>query len=177
MFLVSVYLGASGQNLPGGNHKNQFLPGGQKLLRNKRNAPKLELQIEPQLEHRRKRKGFSIHVHGNNETHFILHDVGGLKVQIELPIGPLYTSDIRHPKAYRKIIQLDTSDMLHSRRLHCKVNLHLRSMLQKPTFKEELILSPPLSVVWFDRKRNLFNVNPYFHQQSVADVKRQRSQQ
>ena len=108
MFLVSVYLGASGQNLPGGNHKNQFLPGGQKLLRNKRNAPKLELQIEPQLEHRRKRKGFSIHVHGNNETHFILHDVGGLKVQIELPIGPLYTSDIRHPEAYRKIIQLDT---------------------------------------------------------------------
>ena len=90
MFLISIRLGTSGQNLHGGNHKNQFLPGGQKLLRNKGNAPKLELQIEPQLEHRRKRKGFSIHVHLNNQAHFILHDVGVRKVQIELPIGPLY---------------------------------------------------------------------------------------
>ena len=87
------------------------------------------------------------------------------------------TLDIRHPEAYRKVIQVDTSDMLQSRRLNCEVNLHLRPVLHKPTFDEELILAPPLSVVWFDRKRNLFNVNPYLHQQSVADVKRQLSQQ
>ena len=54
---------------------------------------------------------------------------------------------------------------------------HHKKSLPAEQSKEELILIPPHSAVWFDRKRNLFNINPYLHQQSIADVKRQYLQQ
>ena len=55
--------------------------------------------------------------------------------------------------------------------LDCRVDLFLRPDLHPLTFDDELVLSTPLSVVWFDEKRNLFRHDPYLHRDGIEQLR------
>lgn len=163
------------QRMPASHLASEFGLKGQRMLKDKNLLPHLALRIEPRLANRPQRKGFTIVLFRDNEIHAEWTDTGGRHQSLDVPMGHVYTLDIRHPDAIRKVIQIDTRDLRHSRGLTCEVNLPLRHTARPLTWAQELVMSMPLSVVWFNPERNLFDMNPYLHQQNVADVKRQLS--
>ena len=163
------------QRAPTSDLVAEFGLKGQRALKDKDLLPHLALRIEPRLANRPQRKGFTIVLYRDNAVHAEWTDAGGRHKTLDVPMGHLYTLDIRHPDAIRKVFQMDTRGIRHSRGLTCEVNLPVRPNTRPLTWSQELAASMPLSVVWFDAERNLFDMNPYLHQQSVAEVKRQWS--
>lgn len=168
MVLASMAGVASGQGVMG-------VPGSpgwtQELLRESRQGPLLELVVQPLIESATLRRGFEVTVHQDNAPWAgILHG-GRRPVRFHLPPGHLYTLEVGHPLAYRKIIQFDAQDLDRHLRLECDIDLMLRPTTDPLTFEDELILSTPLSVVWYDGKRNLFRHDAYLHDDGIERLR------
>lgn len=143
----------------------------QQLLRETKANPALTLTVAPTMEGAQIRKGFRLEVHQDNQLFEKVRHRGKRPARFQLPPGHLYTLVVAHPAAFRKVIQFDTKGLDQPMRLDCHVDLFLRPTLEPLTFDDELVLSAPLSVVWFDEKRNLFRHDPYLHRDGIEQLR------
>ena len=132
--------------------------------------PMLNLRLEPLLSSRSLRKGFDILIHQDNQPWIELKNQGSRKVNTSVPMGHLYTLDVRHKDAHRKVFQIDTRGIRATRFLSCEVDLVVRKFESCMTQEQEWWLSMPLSVTYFDKERNLFSMNPYSHHKCIKET-------
>lgn len=132
--------------------------------------PMLNLRIEPMLSSRSLRKGFDILIHQDNQPWIELQDQGSRKIDTSVPMGHLYTLDVRHKDAHRKVFQIDTRGIRATRFLSSEVDLVVSGFQSCMTQEQELWLSMPLSVTYFDKERNLFSMNPYSHHKCMKET-------
>lgn len=143
----------------------------QKLIGESHGGALLTLTVLPSIESASMRRGFHIEVHQDNALWASNDHRGRRAARYSLPPEHLYTLSVRHPMAYRKVIQLDTRGLNQQVQLDCLVDLILRTQTDTLTFEEELILDMPLSVVWFDTERNLFRHDPYLHSDGIERLR------
>ena len=143
----------------------------QQFVRETRDGAQLLLTVMPTVEGTALRKGFYITVHQDNAPWSSLEHTGRKPLDFILPSGHLYTIEVTHAAAYKKVIQFDTQEMDQPIQLECGIDLMLRPDLEKLTFEDQLILSMPLSVVWYDPKRNLFRHDAYLHGDGIERLR------
>jgi hypothetical protein len=131
----------------------------------------LELSIVPTIENAALRRGFQIQVHQDNALWEQVQHRGRRAVRFRLPPNHLYTVELSHNSAFRKVIQFDTDGLETAMELECHIDLMLRPDLSELSFEDELLLSTPLSVVWFDEKRNLFRHDAYMHGDGIEQLR------
>ena len=117
------------------------------------------------------RKGFSITIHQDNELWCHITRTGRKPRVLMLPPGHLYTVELNHDVAYGKVIQFDADGLDQFIQLDCDIDLMLRPSTGRIPFEDQLILSMPLSVVWFDAKRNLFRHDAYLHDDGIEQLR------
>lgn len=143
----------------------------QQLVRESNEGPQLKLIVRPLIEGAVVRKGFSIRVHQDNTLWTSLQRNGRKPYAFDLPPGHLYTLEVSNEAAYKKVIQIDTKTMNRPLRLDCDIDLMLRPSMEPLSFEDNLILDMPLSVVWFDSKRNLFRHDAYLHTDGINQLR------
>ena len=139
----------------------------QRLHREAAEGPMLKLVIQPMVEGVRMRKGFTIAIHQDNELWISTTRTGRKPRVFKLPPDHLYTVEVTHQVAYGKVIQFDADGLDQFLQLDCDIDLMLRPSTAEIPFEDQLILSMPLSVVWFDEKRNLFRHDTYLHDDGI----------
>jgi len=143
----------------------------QKLMRESTEGPQLELVVRPTIEGAIVRKGFSILVHQDNALWASLERKGRKPYTFNLPPGHLYTLQVSNEAAYKKVIQIDTDGLDHPLQLNCDIDLMLRQSMEPLSFEDQLLVDMPLSVVWFDAKRNLFRHDAYLHNDGINQLR------
>ena len=143
----------------------------QMLLKESKRGPHLQLSVHPTVEGASLRRGFEIVVHRDNDLFEVVKPRGKKTVQLSLSGGHVYTVDVQHEAAYRKVIQWDTRGLNREFKIESEFNLFLRPDLDSLTFEDELALSMPLSVVWYDEKRNLFRHDAYMHGDGIERLR------
>lgn len=131
----------------------------------------LELAITPTIEGAALRKGFQIRIHQDNALWEQVEHSGRRPVRFKLPPNHLYTIELSHEAAYQKVLQIDVEGMTSNMELECHIDLMLRPDLSELTFEDQLVLSTPLSVIWFDKKRNLFRHDAYMHGDGIEQLR------
>jgi hypothetical protein len=142
-----------------------------KLLKESDHGPQLRLRIHPTVAGAALRRGFEITVHRDNDLLEVIKPKGKSAARISLSHDHVYTLEVQHEAAYRKVIQWDTRGLDRQFQLDCHVDLFLRPNLEDLTFEDELTLSMPLSVVWYDEKRNLFRHDAYLHHDGIERLR------
>ena len=143
----------------------------QQLIRESNEGPQLELIVRPLIEGTVVRKGFSIRVHQDNTLWTSLQRNGRKPYTFKLPPGHLYTLEVSHDAAYKKVIQIDTKTLNRPLQLDCDIDLMLRPNMDPLSFEDKLHLDMPLSIVWFDSKRNLFRHDAYLHTDGINQLR------
>ena len=167
-FLAATSLLARGQ----GMHAVPGSPGWtQQLIQEAKEGPLLALSVIPTIESATVRKGYEILLHQDNDLWSHIRPRGKQPIAFKLPPNHLYTLEVRHEAAYRKVIQIDTDKLDRFIALDCAIDLILKPELDSLSFEDELVLSSPLSVVWFDSKRNLFRHDAYLHGDGIERLR------
>ena len=143
----------------------------QKLIQESNQGPQLELVVHPHIEGAAVRRGFSIQIHQDNALWASLQRNGRKPYTFNLPPDHLYTLEVSNNAAYKKVIQIDTEGLHNPIQLHCDIDLMLRPNLTPLTFDDQLLLDMPLSIVWFDEKRNLFRHDAYLHTDGINQLR------
>ena len=143
----------------------------QQLLRESKANPTWILTVTPSLEGAQFRKGFRLEVHQDNHAFDTVWHRGKRPARFHLPPGHLYTLVVAHPAGFRKVIQFDSHGLERPMQLDCQVDLILRPSLDPLTFDDELVLSTPISVVWFDEQRNLFRHDAHLHRDGIEQLR------
>lgn len=143
----------------------------QQLTREAKEGARLTLSILPTIESATVRKGYEVLLHQDNLLWSNIRPKGNRPITFKLPPDHLYTLEVHHDAAYRKVIQFDTDGLDQFIALECAIDLMLKPELDSLTFEDELILSTPLSVVWFDPKRNLFRHDAYLHGDGIERLR------
>ena len=68
------------------------------------------------------------------------------------------------------MFQIDTRGIRATRFLSSEVDLVVSGFQSCMTQEQELWLSMPLSVTYFDKERNLFSTNPYSHHKCMKET-------
>lgn len=136
-----------------------------------KNGPQLKLFIHATVEGESDNEEFKIRVHKDNQPWCTVQRKGNRPFQFKVPSGHLYTVEVSHEAAYQKVIQCDTQGLDRPMKLHCDIDLMYKGDHDQLTFDDELLLSMPLSVVWFDKKRNLFQHDAYLHNEGIAHIR------
>lgn len=173
--LTFVFILAAFGVTPGFGQGVVAVPGSpgwtQQLIKSPSDGVFLELIIHPTLEGASMRKGFEISIHQDNALLEKVAHVGRRPARFTLPADHLYTLELRHEAGYPKLIQLDINSQSRAMALECQIDLMMRPDLSALTFEDNLILSMPLSVIWFDEKRNLFRHDPYLHRDGIEQLR------
>ena len=131
----------------------------------------MELVVRTLIEGATVRRGFNIRIHQDNALWASLQRKGRKPYTFKLPPGHLYTLEVCNEAAYKKVIQIDTEGLNSPLQLNCDIDLMLRPSLEPLSFEDKLLLDMPLSIVWYDAKRNLFRHDAYLHTDGINQLR------
>ncbi|MGB0171633.1 MAG: hypothetical protein ACPF8Y_06600 [Flavobacteriales bacterium] len=143
----------------------------QQLLCESQESPTLTLMVTPSLAGAKIRKGFQLEVHQDNHLFETVLHRGKRPARFHLLSEHLYTLVVAHPAGFQKVIQFDTEGLEQHIQVDCQVDLFVRPNLNPLTFDDELVLSTPLSVVWYDAESNLFRHDPHLHHGGIEQLR------
>ena len=172
MVIITVMATTSLLGRGQGMHAVPGSPGWkQQLMLEAKEEPRLALSVIPTVESATIRKGYEILLHQDNALWSHIRPRGNRPIEFKLPPDHLYTLEVHHEAAFRKVIQIDTEKLDRFIALECAIDLMIKPQLDSLSFEDELVLSTPLSVVWYDSKRNLFRHDAYLHGDGIERLR------
>lgn len=139
--------------------------------RGQQDEAQLTLSLLTRVQGARLGRGYHIEVFEGNQALLEFHGNGRRRHDIQLKTAALFTIRVSHPFGIPKVIQIDARNLHQAHRLECVMDLLLNTELEPLTFADSLQFDIPLSVVWFDAKRNLFRHDTNTHHDGIKQVR------